>query len=168
MVAEKKTVLFVCTGNSCRSQIAEVLLRDIAGERFEALSAGSRPAGFVHPLAMAVLEQMNLPTADLTSKHWSVFAETPIDICITVCDNASAECPQWPGNAVQVHWSLPDPAYFDGPEEARLAFCDAVAKVIERRLTALARLPFGRLAPAELKDRLQRLAETIPAPKRPS
>jgi arsenate reductase len=135
--------------------MAEAILRHIGGDRFEALSAGSRPAGFVHPLALKTIETFGMSTEGLESKHWSMYADRPIDICLTVCDNASAECPIWPGPTVQVHWGLPDPAYFEGEEAERIAFADEIGNRIKSRLQALVRLPLSDMAPERLRDRLE-------------
>ncbi len=155
----KKTVLFVCTGNACRSQMAEALLRYVAPDSFVSLSAGTRPAGMVHPIAVQTLHNMGVSTDDLESKHWEEFLDRPIDICITVCDNASAECPTWPGQTVQGHWALPDPAFFAGTEEERLEFAQLVADRILAKVTKLSKLPLSTMSPSEISDRLELLAE---------
>ena len=134
-------VLFLCTGNSARSILAEVLLnRDGAG-RFRGYSAGSFPKGQVHPMALALLADLGLPTAGLTSKSWDEFAAPgapPIDFVITVCDNAAGEtCPVWPGRPVTLHWRIADPAAVEGAGQ-RAAFERALDDLGGRIATFLA------------------------------
>ncbi len=120
-------VLFLCTGNSARSILAEVLLNHLGGGLVRGFSAGSHPKGAVHPLALELLTQKGLPTRDLRSKSWDEFAEggaEALDFVVTVCDNAAGEmCPIWPGKPVKAHWGLPDPAAVVGSQaEQRQAF----------------------------------------------
>lgn len=134
-------VLFLCTGNSARSILAEVLLnRDGAG-RFRGYSAGSFPKGRVHPMALALLADLGLPTAGLRSKSWDEFAAPgapPIDFVVTVCDNAAGEtCPVWPGRRVTLHWGIADPAAVEGPGQ-RAAFERALNDLGGRIATFLA------------------------------
>jgi arsenate reductase len=130
-------VLFLCTGNSARSVIAETLLKHWGRQRFRAFSAGSHPKGQVHPLALAVLERMHLPTEGLRSKSWDEFAtpdSPPLDFVFTVCDNAAKEvCPFWPGQPMTAHWGVPDPAAVEGsPEERERAFYGAYRELDAR------------------------------------
>ncbi len=104
----KQKVLFICTGNSCRSQIAEGLLKDMANEHFEAFSAGSHPSR-VHPNAIAVMKENNIDISDHTSDSINQFRNVGINIVITVCDNANQVCPVFPGNVKRIHWSIDDP-----------------------------------------------------------
>lgn len=153
------SVLFLCTGNSCRSQIAEALLRHLGGNRFTAHSAGSHPAGFVHPLATAAMQQMKVPFDRHTSKSWNEFAQTPVDVVITLCDAAAVEtCPVWPGDPITAQWSLPDPAYHDGTDEERLTFAVLVAERLAAKIQAMVALDFTDKR-TELKQRLAFLGE---------
>lgn len=131
-------VLFICTHNSARSILAEALLNHFGGGRFRGHSAGSSPSGKVHPLALATLERMHVPTTGLRSKSWSEFAAPgapEMDFVFTVCDSAAGEvCPVWPGHPMRAHWGLPDPSAVQGaPEEAERAFHDT-ALALKRRI----------------------------------
>ncbi|KRG39660.1 ArsC family transcriptional regulator [Stenotrophomonas pictorum JCM 9942] len=136
-------VLFLCTGNSARSVLAEATLRAWAGQRFEAFSAGSQPTGQINPFALAQLQAEGIATAGLRSKSWDEFADgAPMDVVITVCDAAAAEtCPVVFGDFVRTHWGLPDPAAVQGTDaEKAEAFAQAHA-IIKARLQALLALP---------------------------
>ena len=156
-------VLFLCTGNSARSIIAEALLERLGSGRFRAFSAGSHPTGRVNPLATAVLLERRFPTTELRSKSWDEFAAPgapPMDIVITVCDQAAGEaCPLWPGRPLTAHWGIPDPAAATGGETARrAAFIDAFERM-RNRVAALVGLPFDTLDADELKTRLAEIGE---------
>ena len=155
-------VLFLCTGNSARSILAEALLNARGGERVRAYSAGSHPKGDVHPLALAVLGTCGIPVSGLHSKNWEEFAaeDAPhMDVVITVCDRAAAEsCPYWPGAPVKIHWGLPDPAEAGGDEHERLKAFAATFTELERRIDALLGLPLDYLSPEELEQQLRMLA----------
>ena len=112
----KKTVLFLCTGNSCRSQIAEALINDRMGDRWQAVSAGTEPAGYVHPKALQVLAEWDIQHQG-ESKHADLFGDWNFNIVVTVCDSAAEECPVWLGNGNRVHHSFPDPAKAVGSDE---------------------------------------------------
>ena len=112
-MALKHNVLFLCTGNSCRSQMAEGLLRHLAGDRFGVYSAGTDPAERVHPLAVRVMGELGIDISHHTSKHVDTVSSLPFDVLITVCDHAREVCPILPGVPRQLHWSLPDPAAVD-------------------------------------------------------
>lgn len=142
-------VLFVCTGNSARSILAEVLLNHLGAGRFRAWSAGSTPTGQVNPLTLEALRHLHLPTEGLRSKPWDEFAtpdSPPLDFVFTVCDKAAGEvCPVWPGQPMTAHWGLPDPAAVEGSEsERRLAFLDA-AVTLKRRIELMLALPMSAL-----------------------
>jgi arsenate reductase len=151
-------VLFLCTGNSARSVLAESYLNANAGNRFRAYSAGSHPKGAVHPLTLDTLRIAHLPTAGLRSKSWDEFAQVgapKMDFVITVCDAAAGEaCPVWPGQPMTAHWSFPDPAAFDGREVEQRAFFLDVFRQIRNRLDLLRNLPIARLDRIALKQEL--------------
>jgi arsenate reductase len=148
--------------------MAEAILRHLAGDRCDVLSAGTRPAGFVHPLARAALERLDVPAAGLVSKHWSAVSDRRVDLCITVCDHASEECPIWPEETARVHWGLPDPVFLDADEAARVAFCVEVGRTLQHRLAELARLDLAGLSGDDLRSQLQAMAVRHPAPVAPS
>lgn len=155
-------VLFVCTGNSARSVLAEATLRAWAGSRFEAFSAGSQPAGRIDPFALETLSAAGISTAGLRSKSWDEFASddgAPIDLVVTVCDSAAAEpCPVFFGDFVRAHWGLPDPAAVEGPDEVkRAAFAAAHATIQARRMAFLTLSPEVWADRAALKAALDRI-----------
>lgn len=137
-MAEKRKVLFLCTGNSCRSQMAEAILRHLAGDRFEALSAGSHPAGFIHPITVETMQRMEIPMEGQTSKSWDAYAQTPVEAMITLCDDAAREeCPVSHSDVIRVHWSLPDPVGHFGSDEERLEFSLRVAERLRTKVEGL-------------------------------
>ena len=121
MPATKPTVLILCTGNSCRSHLAEGILRAAAGDRFNVQSAGSKPAGYVHPLAIQVMKEIGLDISAHHSKHMNEFLPQPIETVITVCGNADQACPLFPGQLNRYHWGFDDPAHAAGTDEEKLA-----------------------------------------------
>src|SRR3984885_5676382 len=141
--------LFLCTGNSARSILAESLMNHWGRGRFRAFSAGSHPKGVVHPIALELLKQMKFPTERLRSKPWDEFAEPgapPIDFVITVCDNAADEvCPIWPGQPTKAHWGIPDPAAVEGSDtEKWMAFRDAF-RALENRIKLFLSVPLASI-----------------------
>ncbi len=164
-------VLFLCTGNSARSILAEAILNAAGAGRFRAFSAGSHPKSAVHPDALGLLERLGHPTSDLRSKSWDEFA-TPaapdLDAVITVCDNAAGEvCPFWPGQPVTAHWGIPDPAAATGsPAEIALTFADAY-RMLDRRIGILVNLPVETLEKQVLKRRLDDIVDMTEAAKEP-
>lgn len=152
-------VLFLCTGNSARSILAEGLLKGLASDRFHAYSAGSTPKGEVHPLALATLRAFSLPTDGYRSKSWDEFAEPgapKMDFIITVCDNAAGEvCPVWPGQPMTAHWGIPDPAADEGSEEQRRKAFNDAARVLKRRIELFLSLPIDRLDALSLQTELR-------------
>lgn len=158
-------VLFLCTGNSARSILAEALLNRLGAQRFVAYSAGSQPKGAVHPLALELLQAEGFPTSDLRSKSWDEF-EWPgapkMDFVFTVCDFAAAEsCPVWPGHPMTAHWGLPDPAGVVGPVEARRkAFKDTFA-ALQMRLRLLVNLDVAKPDRLALKQEIERIGTMV-------
>ena len=158
MTARAYNVLFLCTGNSARSIMAESLLKSIGGGRFSAFSAGSHPTGTVNPLALELLRATRMPTEGLASKSWQQFAEPGAlspDFVITVCDNAAGEvCPVWPGQPMTAHWGVPDPAAVTGTDaQKRKAFSDA-SHVLRNRIQIFASLPLAKLDRSSLQNKL--------------
>lgn len=156
-------VLFLCTGNSARSIIAEAILNNLGKGRFKAYSAGSQPKGAVHPIALKVLESVRLPTEGLSSKGWEVFAQpgAPVmDFVFTVCDNAAGEtCPIWPGHPATAHWGIEDPAAVEGTEiERETAFVTAM-RYMRNRITAFMSLPFRSLDQLALEAQLRTIGQ---------
>lgn len=140
---EKPLVLILCTGNSCRSHLAEGILRAASKGRFEVASAGSKPAGYVHPLAIRVLGEIGIDISSHTSKHMNEFLGRPVETVITVCGNADQACPVYPGQVHRHHWPFDDPAHATGTEEEKLAVFRRVRDEIRRVFEAYAA---GRLA----------------------
>jgi len=132
----KPSVLILCTGNSCRSHLAEGLLRQAAGDLFEVHSAGSKPAGYVHPLAIRAMQEIGIDLSAHRSKSMNEFLTTPIETVITVCGNADQACPIFPGQVNRHHWPFDDPAHATGSEEAQLAVFRRVRNEIRRTLDA--------------------------------
>jgi arsenate reductase len=161
-------VLFLCTGNSARSIMAECLANRHGGGRIRARSAGSHPKGEVHPLTLDVLHGHGYDTSGLRSKSWEEFAGSAaprFDVIVTVCDQAAGEaCPVWPGHPVQAHWSIEDPAAATGDAEERRRAFARVYRELERRIEALVRLPIATLDPAALRSRIEGLAGDRPTP----
>ena len=156
-------VLFLCTGNSARSVIAEAILNRRGAGRFKALSAGSMPKGEVHPNSIELLNDLGYPTGELRSKSWDEFAggDAPkLDFVFTVCDNAAGEvCPVWPGRPMTAHWGIPDPAAAEGSDaERRRAFVEA-HRSLTARIEAFIELPFETLETSTLQQRLARIGD---------
>lgn len=157
-------VLFLCTGNSARSILAEGLLNGLGGDQFQAYSAGSAARGEVHSLALVTLASYSLPMDGYRSKSWDEFAtaDAPkMDFIITVCDDAAGEvCPVWPGHPMTAHWGVPDPAAHEGSEEERLkAFHDA-ARMLKRRIELFLSLPLDRLDALSLQAELRGIGQS--------
>jgi arsenate reductase len=152
-------VLFLCTGNSARSILAESLLNDRGRGRFKAFSAGSFPKGQVHPLALELLSRMNLPTDNLRSKSWDEYAAPgapPIDFIFTVCDNAAGEvCPVWPGKPMTAHWGIADPAAVEGSQSDRASAFRKALQELESRIKLFVALPIESLDQMALKEKLR-------------
>jgi arsenate reductase len=159
-------VLFLCTGNSARSILAECLMRRLGEGDFRSFSAGSFPKGAVHPLAVRLIAEQGWPIEGLRSKSWDEFAApgAPVmDFVFTVCDHAAGEvCPVWPGQPVTAHWGIPDPAAVDGSEaEQMLAFRDAF-RMLDRRIRLFRALPFAALDRMALKREVDAIGRLRP------
>ena len=157
-------VLFLCTGNSARSILAEALLNHRGAGRFRAFSAGSFPKGAVNPLALDLLKQVGLPTDDLRSKSWDEFARPgapAMDFIFTVCDNAAGEvCPVWPGKPVTAHWGIADPAAVEGTEAEKAAAFRRALLELEARIELFTQLPIADLDHLKLKEKLKEIGHT--------
>jgi protein-tyrosine-phosphatase len=154
-------VLFLCTGNSARSIMAEVMLNAMGRGRFKAYSAGSHPRGQVHAMALELIEKNRMSTEGLRSKNWNEFAQPRaprMDFVFTVCDDAAGEvCPVWPGQPMTAHWGIPDPAAVEGSDEhKRKAFFTAYQQ-LSNRLTIFVNLPLARLDRLALQRRLDEI-----------
>ena len=154
-------VLFLCTGNSARSILAESILRKDGAGRFRSFSAGSTPKGTVHPLALGVLESMEYPIDGMRSKSWTEFAaaDAPVmDFVFTVCDNAAGEaCPIWPGQPMTAHWGIEDPAAAEGTELQRQAAFMTAFRYLRNRITAFVNLPLAGIDRLSLGTRLREI-----------
>lgn len=161
---DRYNVLFLCTGNSARSIMAEAILNGMGRGRFKAYSAGSHPTGTVNPYALEQIKKARLPAIDTRSKDWNEFAAAGaprLDFVFTVCDNAAGEaCPVWPGQPVTAHWGVPDPAAVRGSEdEIRKAFLVAM-NVLTRRITLLTSLRLESLDRLSIKQQLDDIGKT--------
>jgi arsenate reductase len=156
-------VLFLCTGNSARSIMAEVILNHLDNGRFTAYSAGSHPKGTVHPLALETLQSMGLPLDGLRSKSWEEFARPdapPLDFLLTVCDDAAGEvCPVWPGKPMTAHWGVEDPAAFQGSEDAQRQKFREVALILRQRVERLLNLPLATLDTMTMHAKLKEIGQ---------
>jgi arsenate reductase len=164
MSAERTyNVLFLCTGNSARSILAESLLNHWGKGRFRAFSAGSFPNGHVHPLAIDLLKRTNLPSEGLRSKSWDEFAAPgapPIDFIFTVCDNAAGElCPIWPGKPMTAHWGIADPAAADGSDADKAFAFRKALKELETRIKLFVQLPIASLDQMTLREKLRAIGQ---------
>ena len=166
MEGQVYNVLFLCTGNSARSILAEAILNRLGAGRFRAYSAGSQPKGEVHPYALQLLKTANHDTSFARSKSWDEFA-TPdaprMDFVFTVCDNAAAEtCPIWPGQPMTAHWGVPDPAAVEGTDaEKHFAFADAY-RMLTNRISIFTNLPISSLDRLALEKRVRDIGRDLP------
>jgi arsenate reductase (thioredoxin) len=160
-MAERYNVLFLCTGNSARSIMAEAILNNVGAAKFRAYSAGSHPKGRVHPETLRLLQTLGYDTSVFRSKSWSEFADPGaprLDFVFTVCDNAAGEaCPFWPGQPMTAHWGIPDPAQAKGTEaEIALAFKDAY-RMLNQRIGIFTSLPIKSLDRLTLQNKLREI-----------
>jgi protein-tyrosine-phosphatase len=157
-------VLFLCTGNSARSILAEQLVNHWGRGKFRGFSAGSHPKGKVHPIALELLGHMKLPTEGLRSKSWDEFAAPgapPLDFVVTVCDNAAGEmCPVWPGQPMSAHWGVEDPAAVDGPDTEKWLAFRKTFKELENRIKIFTSLPIRSLDRIRLQERLDAIGQS--------
>jgi arsenate reductase (thioredoxin) len=156
-------VLFLCTGNSARSIIAEKLLEYWGKGKFKTYSAGSHPNGMVNPFAIKTLESLNLPTDGLRSKSWDEFAspDAPhLDFVFTVCDNAAGEiCPVWPGQPMTAHWGVEDPASVEGSDEVKLAAFKKITNQLQNRIKLLISIPIANLDNIKIKKKIEEIGK---------
>lgn len=164
MGEKQYTVLVLCTGNSARSILGEVLFNTLGKGKFVAHSAGSRPVGRVNPFALELLQQQGQSIENLRSKSWDEFAAPgapEIDFIFTVCDNAAGEaCPIWPGKPATAHWGIPDPAGVEGGDEARRAAFKTAYNQLARRIRLFMNLPLESLDRLTLKNKLAEIGRT--------
>jgi arsenate reductase len=158
-------VLFICTGNSARSILAEGLMNHLGAGRFKAWSAGSHPNGQVNPFALQTLASWHIPTDGFRSKSWDEFAlptALQLDFAFTVCDNAAGEvCPVWPGQPMTAHWGVPDPAAVEGTDDRKAkAFMD-VAITLKRRIELMLALPLNSLVGMSLQREIDQIGKTL-------
>ncbi len=163
MTEQVYNVLFLCTGNSARSILAEAIMNRVGQGRFRAFSAGSHPKGMVHPYTLELLERSNFKTDTARSKSWEEFAapDAPdLDFVFTVCDDAASEtCPVWPGQPMTAHWGVPDPAAVEGNEaEKRLAFSEAL-RMLNARISIFTSLPLESIDKLSLQKRLDEIGK---------
>lgn len=153
-------ILYICTHNRCRSAICESITNKLSGGRVQAYSAGSQPAGEIHPLTLKFLEKRGFPTADLKSESWDKYFDKVIDVAITVCDSAASEsCPLWMGDTLKLHWGLKDPSKVKGSEaEIEAAFMRLI-DLVQLRIEQLMELDLENLEPEELSLALMLIAE---------
>lgn len=163
MANEVQNVLFLCTGNTARSILAEGILRKDGAGRFASLSAGSQPKGVVNPLALQTLARHNYPAEGFVSKNWSVFAgnQAPkLDFIFTVCGNAAAEtCPIWPGHPATAHWGIDDPAAVEGSDTDKEEAFENAFISLRMRIAAFLDLPLHTLSPSALKASLRAIGQ---------
>ena len=164
MTDKTYNVLFLCTGNSARSIMAEALVTSLGNGRFKGFSAGSKPTGKVNPFAIEQIGKLGYPVEHTRSKSWDEFA-TPgaprMDFIITVCDNAAGEaCPFWPGHPATAHWGFEDPAAVEGTDEAKRAAFERIFRQIESRMRRFVSLPFETLEQGELLQAIRTIGET--------
>ena len=168
-MSDRYNVLFLCTGNSARSILAEAILNREGRGRFKAYSAGSRPRGEVHPMALKTLEEMGYSAAGYRSKDWNEFADDgapQLDFVFTVCDNAAGEmCPVWPGQPMTAHWGIEDPAAVEGDDEVSRRVFRAAFFALQRRIGLFLTLPLESIDELSLQNRLSDIGKTADQPQ---
>lgn len=153
-----KNILVLCTGNSCRSVLGEALINHLGKGRFQAYSAGSRPLGRINENALACLNRNGLPIEGFKSQSWDEFADTPIDIAITVCDNAAGEtCPVYLNSVIRAHWGLADPAHVVGTEAEIAQAFQATYDALKLRINKMLALPIETMSPGEVSAALNKI-----------
>lgn len=167
MTGRPYNVLFLCTGNSARSILAEALINQRGRGKFKGFSAGSHPKGQLHPIALELLQRMKFPTNGLRSKSWDEFAvpgAAPLDFVFTVCDNAAGEvCPYWPGQPMTAHWGVPDPAAVEGTDTQKWVAFRSAFRLLDNRIKVFTNLPLESLDRIKLQERLDAIGKTAPA-----
>ena len=163
MTARQYNVLFLCTGNSARSILAEAFLNFRGRGQFHAFSAGSHPTGRVNPLALELLERCGVPADGARSKSWDEFARLgapSLDFVFTVCDNAAGEvCPVWPGHPMTAHWGVPDPAAVQGTRTEQIRAFEQAFRILERRIGIFISLPIASLDQLSLRERVREIGK---------
>ncbi len=168
MTGKIYNVLFLCTGNSARSILAESIMNRHGKGRFRGFSAGSHPNGRVNPFAVNLLKQLDFPTEGLRSKSWDEFATADslhLDFVITVCDNAAGEaCPYWPGQPMTAHWGVPDPAAVEGTDVEKMMAFRRAFRAMETRINLFLSLPIASIDRMRLKEHMDAIGKTPPEP----
>ena len=153
-------VLVLCTGNSCRSVLGEALFNHLGQGRIKACSAGSHPIGKINEGALATLKRHGLPTDGYKSQSWDEYAEQPLDIVITVCDNAAGEtCPVYLTKAVRAHWGVSDPGHVEGTKQEKIAAFEQSFQILEQRINKMLALPLERMSEQELTEKLNEIGK---------
>lgn len=164
MTSKTYNVLFLCTGNSARSIMAEALISTMGKGQFQGYSAGSKPGGKVNPFAVEKVKETGYPLENLRSKSWDEFARPGaphMDFIITVCDNAAGEvCPIWPGHPASAHWSFEDPAAVEGSDEVKRASFEKIFRQIRARMNAFVNLPLHMLDKSAIQHEIRKIGET--------
>lgn len=164
MAAKVHNVLFLCTGNSARSVMAESILNRLGKGRFRAFSAGSFPTGSINPFTIELLKSRKFPVDDLRSKSWDEFARPgapEMDFVFTVCDQAAGEtCPVWPGHPATAHWGFEDPAHFTGPDDQKRRFFEKIFQEISARIRLFLALPLDKIDRRSLLNELRAIGQT--------
>lgn len=154
----KKSVLFLCTSNSARSQMAEAILKDKNSEVFDSYSAGSNPANSVHPLAVEAMRKVEIDLSEKKTTSLESIMDKHFDFIITLCDKMKEECPNFPGQPIVAHWGMPDPAAYEGSDDERLAYFVKTRNEIANRITLFINIPMDKLDRIALENRVKEIA----------